>query len=116
MNHDRIYRYCLANPWGTDALSWDRMIRDHRFSIPYDRRAVFYEIMGFVADHKHVFHHRTTDPASCNGFQEFLDQCDSDFVESEVWLRENCPSFTRLGPLVGIQDDTEAFAFRLRFQ
>lgn len=45
MNQDRIYRYCLTNPLGSHALSWDRMVRDHRFSIPYDLRTAFHEIM-----------------------------------------------------------------------
>lgn len=52
MNQDRIYRYCLTDPWGSDALSWDRMVRDHRFSILNDRRAVFYDIMGFAEPKK----------------------------------------------------------------
>jgi hypothetical protein len=40
---------------------------------------------------------------------------DKAFAQIEPWLQEHCPSFKRLGPLIGIQDDDEAFSFRMKF-
>lgn len=67
----------------------------------------FYALMGFAARFENVFLISTG--------MILQDRDNALFDERESWLTEHCPSFTRLGPLIGIQDEDEAFAFKLRF-
>lgn len=78
--------------------------------------STMHELIGFVYSHRHVFSWISLDDDETvlrHAYQEGFDE--EAFAESEPWLQEHCPSFTRLGPLIGIQDDDEAFAFKIRF-
>lgn len=75
---------------------------------PAVMRETFNQIVRFVFTHPHVFLiPRSESPSEAED--------DSWFEEHADWLDENCPSYTRLGPLIGIQDPDEAFAWRMRW-
>lgn len=85
----------------------DRFIRQ-RFEVRTYLRQSFYNILDFCLSHPHVFLIPRSEPLS-------EDEDDRWFEEHADWLSENCPSYTRLGPLIGIQDPDEAFAWRMRW-
>ncbi|WP_139237829.1 hypothetical protein [Methylobacterium sp. 13MFTsu3.1M2] len=105
---ERTVRRLDPTPHSIDAYEFrDRFIRERSELRTYSRQS-FYNVLDFCLGQPHVF----LIPRSESPFEA---EDDLWFEEHADWLSENCPSFTRLGPLIGIQDPDEALAWRMRW-
>ncbi|WP_148291155.1 hypothetical protein [Methylobacterium sp. B1] len=112
-----IYRFCLkGSSCGIDrAYPDDHFRRCRKPSETTAVRAAFHMVCQFVFANNHVYWWSRADLENRNYYTPEDEKDEEAFAEIEPWLQEHCPSFTGLGPLIGIQDDDEAFAYRMRF-